>query len=413
MLKLVVAEKVLSSGFQILFILLAGKVLDSQQMAAFVLFLATIGFSNFIGQFGLNGYLIRKLKNTTSKDATISNAFFVRFIANLLGTLFLVCAFTSSDDIVFRSLTQGYAAVNIFRALEVYELYLQSESKFQLLSGVKIIVNTIVFIAKIWILFSSFEPFSIGLLHAASFNVPFIVYFLVLLTQGNTMIKLSSLRWLFQKKMILLIMPVVMGSGLALINSRIDQILIRSFLPPSDLATYGLAVQVTEGAMIFITSAMMYYFPILLSANRGTPSPKEQTTIQIVRNVMRTAWGFTLFNIALSAPIFYFLFHEKYALIANIIVLHSITLIPLAFREFMSRWIIITNQLKFSLYSHGLAALTNVALNLILLPLLGIYGASIASIFSYTIGAFAVFLFSRHLREHVIGFARVAMTPWR
>lgn len=194
-------------------------------------------------------------------------------------------------------------------------------------------------------------------------------------------------------------LPVTLGTVFYLINSRSDQYILGFTASSTEIATYGLAVQMTEGALLFLAAQMTFNFPLLAKINAQNPSAYNYINIKIFKKLMVSTFVLCSIIILAAPLIIMILFDNKYPSLIQLTILHTLTLVFLGFREFMSRWIVITRNLRMSLYSHGAGAIINVLLNFILIPYIGIYGASISSIISYSVSGIAVFFFAPSTRQ--------------
>ena len=73
---------------------------------------------------------------------------------------------------------------------------------------------------------------------------------------------------------------------------------------------------------------------------------------------------------------------------ANILSIHIFATLFIFQRAILSKWLIIESYYKFSLMSHGAGAISNIILNLLLIPTYGGIGAALATLFSYMIASF-------------------------
>ena len=65
-------------------------------------------------------------------------------------------------------------------------------------------------------------------------------------------------------------------------------------------------------------------------------------------------------------------------------------------REVFSKWLLIENFLEFSIITQGIGAISNVALNIWLIPIYGIKGAAFATLISYSFASyFSLFIFKK------------------
>ena len=69
--------------------------------------------------------------------------------------------------------------------------------------------------------------------------------------------------------------------------------------------------------------------------------------------------------------------------------------------------------IPFSLYSHGLGALVNVGLNLLLIKPYGGYGAAVATLFSYAAASYFILFLSSRTRPIAIMMSKSLLLPIR
>ncbi len=80
-------------------------------------------------------------------------------------------------------------------------------------------------------------------------------------------------------------------------------------------------------------------------------------------------------------------------------------------RSLISQHLIITGQEPLSLFSHGLGAVINIAMNYLLIPRYGIEGAAWATLVSYAFASFFFIFFARTTRQQFFEMLRVPKDP--
>jgi PST family polysaccharide transporter len=109
------------------------------------------------------------------------------------------------------------------------------------------------------------------------------------------------------------------------------------------------------------------------------------------------AFALVALGIAVAATLFadrivLALFGAQYAAAAAILQIHIWGGIFIFQRAVASKWMIAENLFMFSFVSHGLGAVLNIALNLMLIPHWGALGSAVATVISYA-GASYLFTF--------------------
>lgn len=91
-----------------------------------------------------------------------------------------------------------------------------------------------------------------------------------------------------------------------------------------------------------------------------------------------------------------FLYGEPYHRTGYILIIHVWAGIFIFMRGLFSKWLLIENMLSYSLFTHGLGAIVNIILNIILIKLYAGYGAACATLVSYAVASyFSLFCFPK------------------
>ena len=114
----------------------------------------------------------------------------------------------------------------------------------------------------------------------------------------------------------------------------------------------------------------------------------------------------------LGTPLVTGIFGLSFAAAAPILKVHIWAGLFVFMREAFSKWLLLENLLVFSLLTHGLGALTNIALNSLLIPRWGGLGAAYATLISYAVAAYFSLALSRRTRPFFAMMTR-AMVPAR
>ena len=107
------------------------------------------------------------------------------------------------------------------------------------------------------------------------------------------------------------------------------------------------------------------------------------------------------------------LYGKEYEMAGSILSIHIWAGIFIFMRALFSKWIIIEDVLIFSLITQGFGALTNIVLNLILIPQYGVYGAAIATLISYAMASYFVLAFYTKTRNIFWMMTKAFFSPLR
>jgi antigen flippase len=168
----------------------------------------------------------------------------------------------------------------------------------------------------------------------------------------------------------------------AAVNAQLDQLVLSQTVPPADLGRYAIAVSLTL-LPIPLASAIGYVAFPRLAAQRGASS----ATLQLQRLAVFSSAGLTaalLLPLALVAHwVVPLVFGAAYAGAVPLLWILTPGAIFLACGGVVSDLLRGRNRPIVVAWSQGLAAVFTVALLIALLPVVGVYGAAIASTISY------------------------------
>jgi O-antigen/teichoic acid export membrane protein len=186
--------------------------------------------------------------------------------------------------------------------------------------------------------------------------------------------------------------PAHGGTIAAYVNYRVDEFIIAILLPPEDLAFYVIAVGLVERLWILPGAVSTALLPHL------TNSPERDAALPavIARHVMVWTGAACLVIYALAEVIVNLLYSSAYA--ASVAPLRWLLpgIFALSVGKVLVAELLARKKPRYTVWASGIAALVNIAANLLLVPRLGISGAAISSSISYALlSAIIVFYYLR------------------
>lgn len=166
-------------------------------------------------------------------------------------------------------------------------------------------------------------------------------------------------------------------SGILL--SKIDVIMISFFLDLSHVGHYSLAAEFTKKASVVSLPIIMGVVPLFVS-NKG----KQLFNRTIKKLILINGAAFICF-LLFGRIIFQLLYGPGFE--SSILVLYILALMPLlmTLQSFNQQIMILKDAVESVLYFSLISVVVNIALNVILISLIGISGAAIATVISYSI----------------------------
>jgi O-antigen/teichoic acid export membrane protein len=179
-----------------------------------------------------------------------------------------------------------------------------------------------------------------------------------------------------------------MLSGLAIIiYMRIDQIMLREIMGTAELGYFSAAITL---------SSIWYFIPVMISQSVGPSIAKKRSNDsdgydRSINNLFSLMWWIMLplsIVIALiSSPVITTLYGKAYSESAVVLSVHVFANIPVGLGVMQGLWIVNENKNTLSLTKTAAGAISNVLLNLLLIPRYGAVGAATATVVSQSISS--------------------------
>lgn len=332
-----------------------------------------------IASFGIDEILIRDLvKFPDRKNELISTGFLIKIFGSIITFLLsVVCVYSlgyhNENTGLFIFIVVGST---IFQCFTVIDLYFQSivESK----KIVKVNSIRLVIIYGLKILFIIFElpllafvfliPIE-GIIRGSSYILVF--------RANNLRIRFSNFNRDLSKSMIFESWPLILSGFAISMGLRIDQIMIKEYLPLESLGIYSIGVGLAELTVFLPTIIMQSLFPKIITALEEEKDEFIEKTIRLVFYfICLIALVITLLSDFIVEILYGEEFKESYKILKILI-----WTIPLTFLGMVTNKLLTVKKFqKTILFKQISLTVLNVGLNLLLIPNFGIVGAAYATL---------------------------------
>ncbi len=186
-------------------------------------------------------------------------------------------------------------------------------------------------------------------------------------------------------------LPIVINNMFVWIISLSDRYLLTIFVPTGDVANYILSNQLAASMItIPITFAITIIFPkiIRLDKEQGEETALDYTH-RLKRSYIRLIPAMFILACAIVIPLKHYLYPD-YGLSPAIIAIIILSQLINGLSHFYNKEFELNGKTIIITKSIGLGALVNIGLNLVLIPVLGILGAAIATMAAYSVSVFLI-----------------------
>ncbi|TWX67501.1 flippase [Colwellia sp. C1TZA3] len=367
-----------------------------------------------ISPLGINAIFIKEIvAGERDKGTIIGTCLLLRLFGALLSVVIVtVLAKSELLTAVDPTLLIGAALVGCSSVLYLFDYWFQAKvlSKYSVVVRVSTII--VFSVIKLWLVVTG-----------KSFNYLLIVFMIepLIMATGYSIAYKLSLRGSKNPKW-----SVDLTYGLALLKRswwlifsaiasviclKIDQLMIAEMIGNTELGIYSVAVRLSEVWYFFPTAIAASYFSSLIKLRQKSSVLYQQRLQWLCDWLFITALSLSVVMYFFAKPLISLLYGQEYEAAASVLVVHMWAAVIVFMRALFSKWIINESAYKFSLITHGTAAIINVILNLLLIPDFGAMGAAWSTLLSYIVGSYLVIAIPKKTRPFFIIMSKSLLLP--
>ena len=360
-----------------------------------------VGLFTAIATLGLDGIVVRELvKHPQKENELLGTAFYLKLMGAVLTLVILYIAihFTSNDHYT-NVLIFIIASATIFQSFNVVDMYFQSKvmSKFVVYANIiSLFISSLVKISLIlleapliafaWIiLFDSFvlaSGFVYFFLKHSTFNIQHLKF------NKSTAVSLLKDSW-----------PLILSGMVIAIYMRIDQVMIQEMLGSAEVGQYAAAVRISEAWYFIPMVIASSLFPAIVNAKKQSEELYYKRLQKLYDLMVWMAIAIALPMTFLSDWLINLLYGSQYNQAGSVLMIHIWAGVFVFLSVANDKWFYIENKSSILTIKVIIGAISNIVLNIILIPLFGIKGAAIATIISYAISVLLSDLFFKSMNQ--------------
>lgn len=343
---------------------------------------------------GMESISIRELiKHPEKRDEILGSVFYSQLLGAVLAiSLIALTLFVTNEDANTSFLILIISVSSFFQTFSVVDYYFRS--KINARYSVYVLSTSVILVAiiKFSLIFIKAPLLYFLIAYACEFIFNAIGYTIIYHSQ-----KLKISFWKFDKKLALTLLkdswPLILSGVVVSIYVKVDQVLIKNMLTSKDVGIYAAAVRLSESWYFIPIAISNALFPAIVNA-KSISVELYQSRIQKLYDLL--AWiaiGISIPVSFLSVEIIQVLYGSKYLASAPILTIYIWAGVSVFLGVASSQYLVTENLTKISFLRTFVGMLSNVVLNLLLIPKFGIIGSAYATLISYTIATFSIFFF--------------------
>ncbi|WP_017295970.1 flippase [Geminocystis herdmanii] len=384
-------DRILRMGMGLLIGVWVARYLGVEQFGIFNYALAFVILFISISTLGLPSLVVRTItENPEDKDTILGTTFWLQIgggIASLIISV-LTIFLLKPDDYLTIYLVAILGSMGIFRAFETIDLWFQSQvrSKYTVLAK-----NTAFIIAgilKIILIYLNASLIAFAWATLAEFIIAGIGLIIVYESQGYS---LKLWRWSLSlaKKLLKESWPLILSGLTVMIYMKMDQIMLGFMIDANAVGLYSSATKISEAWYFIPTAIVSSVSPSIYQAKKdGDEALYYEKITKVLKFLNIVAISISIPMTILSKPLILLLFGQEFSPAGTILAIHIWTSVFVFMGQGTFPWFIAEGLNDLSFRRTFLGAISNVILNLLLIPLYAGIGAAIATIISQAIASF-------------------------
>ncbi len=343
-----------------------------------------------ITKLGLDQIVVRNLVD--QKD-TISEILGTAFVLKLMGCIIAFIIITmsilpSSDDVQIRQMTIIIAFSMIFTCFDILDLWFQSQvlsKSIAIVRSIQFVISSLAKLTFIWL------------------ELPLIAFAYIFI--ADTLIRAIGMSWVYIQdnkhhrvwwkidKFIAIDLlknswPLILSGVMVTIYMSIDQVMLGNMSTSQEVGNYAAAVKFSE---------VWYFIPAVIcsSVYPAVIQAKQKSKKEYYLKMQQLYDFLALLSLSIAIVVSFSsnfllsnLLGAEYSSAGKILTLHIWSGIFIFLGVARGNWLVIENKTKLSLVTQLFGAVTNICLNLLLIPQYGAIGAAIATLVSYAVSSY-------------------------
>ena len=409
-------ERIFGIGLAFIATVFVARYLGPEDFGLLIYAISLAALFAAAGHMGLSGLVVREIvKNEADRGETLGTVALLKFLGMATGYVILLiyaAAYEGLGSTGFYLIAFAGAAL-LFRPVDVVDFWFQAfvQSRYTAIARISSNLATTAFKLVLVFASSSLVYFATAQILQATLAALLLLVFFWLKAE----LRLTDWRfsWARAKDLLSQGWMIYLGTIFAVIYLKVDLVMLRWLADTQEVGQYAVAAQISE-AWYFVPAAIVAsFFPRLIKLREENETLFKHRLQQLFDALLLMGLAMAVVMTIAAPWIIIVFFGADYAPSASILVIHIWAAIFIFMRAAFSKWILIENALVFSLITQGLGALTNVLLNLALIPTHGGIGAAYATLLSYAAASFLSLFFYRRTRPVFWQMAWALLSPIR
>ncbi len=384
----------LSLGFVVLGLI--ARHLGPHSFGTLAYALALISIFSPLISLGLNRAIVREIvKDPDSETELLLSVFLLKLIMATVCTVFinLVVHIAETD---LKYIITILSLTNIFMCFDVIEYHFQAHTKSIYSSIYKTSAFLIISLTNLIMIQIEASATYFALTHTIEFILIALLSVYFFLLKNKKIIPKANIKravWLVRNSW-----PEI-GAGIATaLCIKFDQLMLEHYVGLDAVGYYNASSRLIESTYFVPSAIVASCFPLLVKLKNLDEARYKESLEAIFLVVMIAAYTMTLLINIFADELITFIFGAEYNKSAEILVIYAWCIPAMALGLCSGAWIFAEERVMLALYRMSVGLISNLILNLILIPIYAEKGAAISTVLSLYIAFFIFDYFNSAMR---------------
>lgn len=363
---------------------------------------AYIAFFTAFCTLGINSVIVKEfVDKPEDAGVTIGTTLILRLISSALSVITIiaiVCVVDRNEPTTIVVVALSSLSV-IFHIFETFNYWFQSQLKSKVTAVASLCAYVITSIYRILLLI--LHKNVIWFAFATSVDYICVAVFLLFVYKKSSGLPLRF-SWSYGKRLLGQSHHFILSGLMVAIYGYTDKLMLKHMLGEREVGLYSIATALCTIWCFVLSAIIDSVYPSIMEANQKDEKLFRQRNKQLYAIVFYVSMAVSVLFQVFAPLIVKILYGEDYA--GAVDPLRIITWYTAFSYLGVARnaWIVCKGRQKYLKYIYFLAAISNVGLNLIFIPLFGASGAAVASLIAQVLTSLILPFFIRPLKENSI-----------
>lgn len=387
-------------GINLVIGLLTARYLGPSRFGLIGYAAAYIGFFPSFCTLGLNSILVKEIIDNSDKEGEIlGTSLFLRAFSSILSALAILCIVSivdRGDETVIAVV--GLSTIGmIFQIFEVFNYWFQSRLQSKVTALVSLTAYIVMAVYKTFLLVTGKSVIWFALSTSVDYVCIAVLLLMAYRKHGGSRLSISGKRGrMLLRKSCQFILPGLMVA----VYAQTDKIMLKQMISEAETGYYSTAVTLCSVWCFVLSAIIDSMYPEITKAFAIDRNLFERRNKQLYAIVFYVSAIVSILITLLAEPAVHILYGKAY--LPAVVPLRIITWYTVFSYLGVARnaWVVCENRQGYLIWVYAPAALSNVILNVLLIPRWGAAGAAMASLSAQVITTMVAPFFIKGLREN-------------